>query len=185
MQNAHQRKKEPELIRQKILAFAIQLAAEKGVAGVSIQAVADLAGVTKGGVFHHYPNKQKLLEAMVQEVLSQLDQAVDEYMQKDSESYGSFTRAYIYFTLQTEPKGIGSLWSAISMTMLTDHAFNAVWLNWLNGRLAKHNQTDSGIELQLLRFTADGVWLNVFGCSEDMQLMQNMQQELLRRTYVQ
>ncbi|WP_374664110.1 TetR/AcrR family transcriptional regulator [Acinetobacter sp.] len=185
MENVHQRKKEPELIRQKILEHAMQLAAQKGVSGVSIQAVADFAGVTKGGVFHHYSSKQKLLDAMVREVLSRLDLAVDDYMQHDQGGYGCFTRAYIYFTLQTENDGIGRFWSAISMTMLTDHAFNALWLDWLNGRLAQHQQTDSGMELQLLRYAADGVWLNVFACSGDIAEMQRMKQELIQRSYVQ
>lgn len=184
MENAHQRKKAPELIRQKILDYAIQLASERGVAGVSIQAVADLAGVTKGGVFHHFPNKQKLLDAMVHEVLARLDHAIDEYMQNDQEVIGCFTRAYIYFTLQAERSGIGTLWSAISMTMLTDHAFNATWIAWLHGRLARHEQTDAGIELQLLRYAADGVWLNVFACSESMDELLHMRLELMRRTYI-
>ena len=184
MENAHQRKKAPELIRHRILEHTIQLASEKGVSGVSIQAVADLAGVTKGGVFHHFSNKQKLLDAMVHEVLFRLDHAIDAYIQNDPEAIGSFTRAYIYFTLQDDHSGIGALWSAISMTMLTDHAFNTNWLQWLHGRLARHQQTDSGMELQILRYAADGVWLNVFACSESMQEMLRMRQELLHRTYI-
>ncbi|NEU35488.1 TetR/AcrR family transcriptional regulator, partial [bacterium LRH843] len=55
MQQASPRKKAPEQVRQSILQHAICLAAEKGVTGVSIQAVADLVGVSKGGVFHHFP----------------------------------------------------------------------------------------------------------------------------------
>lgn len=184
MENAYQRKKAPELIRQKIIEHTIRLASEKGVTGVSIQAVADLAGVTKGGVFHHFPSKQKLLEAMVQDVLLRLDDAVDEYIQQDIEALGCFTRAYIYFTLQTELSGIGTLWSAVSMIMLTDHAFNSMWFNWLNARLLQHQQTDSGLELKLLRYTADGVWLNVFVNAESSTEMQKMQQELIRRTYL-
>ena len=95
MENAYQRKKEPELIRQKILAHAIQLSADKGVTGVSIQAVADLVGVSKGGVFHHFPSKQKLLEAMVITVLEHLDSVIDQFIQADDCEYGCFTRAYI------------------------------------------------------------------------------------------
>ena len=77
MNNAYQRKKEPELVRQRILDSAIQLATEKGVASMSIQAVADMAGVTKGGVFHHFANKHLLIENMLQYILMQFDQEVD------------------------------------------------------------------------------------------------------------
>lgn len=184
MENPHQRKKEPEALRQKIIEHAIRLASEKGAAGVSIQGVADLAGVTKGGVFHHFPSKQKLLQAMVQEVLRRLDAAVDEYIGQDPEPQGCFSRAYIHFTLQTDASGIGTLWSAISMTMLTDHAFNALWMDWLNARLARHQHTDSGMELKLLRYAADGVWLAVFIGAEPPEKMQEVQAELMRRTYL-
>ncbi|WP_228704587.1 TetR/AcrR family transcriptional regulator [Acinetobacter piscicola] len=47
MENPHQRKKDPERVRQLILDHAIQLAAKHGVQGMSIQNVATLAGVTK------------------------------------------------------------------------------------------------------------------------------------------
>ncbi len=47
MDNAALAQEEPQLIRQSILQHAIRLAADKGVNGVSIQAVADLVGVTK------------------------------------------------------------------------------------------------------------------------------------------
>ena len=88
MQQASPRKKAPEQVRQSILQHAICLAAEKGVTGVSIQAVADLVGVSKGGVFHHFPNKQKLLEAMVVEQLEQLDRVVDELISQDRDYFG-------------------------------------------------------------------------------------------------
>ena len=63
MTNAHERKKQPEVVRRNLLDCAAKLAAEQGVAALSVQAVADAAGVTKGGLFHHFPSKQVLLEA--------------------------------------------------------------------------------------------------------------------------
>ncbi|MBP8939478.1 MAG: helix-turn-helix transcriptional regulator, partial [Agrobacterium sp.] len=62
MTNAHERKKQPEIVRRSLLDCAAKLAADQGVAALSIQAVADAAGVTKGGLFHHFASKQALLE---------------------------------------------------------------------------------------------------------------------------
>ncbi|MDC4761550.1 TetR/AcrR family transcriptional regulator, partial [Acinetobacter baumannii] len=73
MQKIQQPKKQPEIIRKNIIEQAIILASEKGTSGVSIQNVANGAGITKGGVFHHFANKQILVEAMISEIISHLD----------------------------------------------------------------------------------------------------------------
>ena len=183
MQQASPRKKAPEQVRQSILQHAICLAAEKGVTGVSIQAVADLVGVSKGGVFHHFPNKQKLLEAMVVEQLEQLDRVVDELISQDRDRYGCFTRAYIEITLEKQVLGLEHSWSAISMIMLTDRTFNEYWIEWLEIRLARHQDTDNDLELKILRYAADGIWLTAFTEVENLSETMQLKQELIQRSY--
>lgn len=46
---SYKRKKQPELVQQQILDAAIAIGSEKGLASLTVQAVADRAGVTKGG----------------------------------------------------------------------------------------------------------------------------------------
>lgn len=183
MQTTTPSKKNPEMTRQKILDHAIQLAAEKGVSGVSIQAVADLVGVSKGGVFHHFPNKQKLLEQMIYELLQRLDCFVDRVIAKDPIAQGCFTRAYIEATLDTEPTEV-QLWSAISMTILTEPVLNNMWMRWYQARLQHHQQTDDHLELKILRYAADGVWLTAFAEIDDPKETEKMKQELIQRSYL-
>src|SRR3546814_20562314 len=64
MSLSHQRKKQPELVRRSLIDCAARIVAEAGVGGATIQAVADAAGVTKGGLLHHFPSKQIPLEAL-------------------------------------------------------------------------------------------------------------------------
>jgi hypothetical protein len=49
MGNAYTRIKQPELVRRALLDHAAKLAVEQGLAAVTVQAVSDAAGVTKGG----------------------------------------------------------------------------------------------------------------------------------------
>ncbi|OTG82244.1 TetR/AcrR family transcriptional regulator [Acinetobacter sp. ANC 4648] len=183
MENAYQRKKEPELVRKRILDGAMQLAAEKGVTGVSIQAVATLAGITKGGVFHHFANKKILIEAMLNLILSQLDQEVDCMIAIDPEKYGCFTRAYIELTLTSEAFGVHSLWGALSMVMVTEQSFSHLWNHWLDNRLARHAATDQDMYLKILRYAADGAWfierLDPQGSADFIA----MKEELIQRSY--
>lgn len=183
MDNPYKRKKEPERVKQRILQVATQLLATKGLAGFSLQAVADLAGVTKGGVLHHFPNKQVLLQATVSEVIQQLDHEIEQYIKSDPEQYGCFTRAFIHFTLQTDVEGSGGLCTAVSMAMLNDRTFNQQWVQWLNTRLAQHATTDSCIELQILRAAADGLWLTIYTDVADQSQIEQLKQEMMSRTY--
>lgn len=181
--NAYQRKKQPELVRQRILDGAMQLATEKGVASVSIQAVATLAGVTKGGVFHHFANKQILIETMLQEVLAKFDQEIDRYIQNDSIAYGCFTRAYIEVTLVNETFGVNSLWATLSMTLVSDQTFSQLWNQWLARRLVQHRDTDADVHLQILRYAADGAWfIERLDTGHDHDL-EKLKRELIQRSY--
>lgn len=183
MENLHQRKKEPEIVRKKILDTAISLAANKGVMGVSIQGVADIVGITKGGVFHHFSTKQKLLDAMLVAVFQKLNDVFDVHIQNDPVQSGQFTRAYIQITLSKEVEGMGNLWDAVSMTMLTDHSFNEHWIRWLDERLERHQNTDSDVNLSILRYAADGLWLTTFSDIEKPEEAAKLKAELIQRTY--
>ena len=119
VENAYQRKKDPEGVKKLILANTMSLVAEHGVNGVSIQSIATRSGVTKGGVFHHFANKQVLIEAMLEELIQQLDQQVSLAIEQDPVTYGCFTRAYIAVTLSSS-FGVNTVWSALSMTLMTD-----------------------------------------------------------------
>jgi AcrR family transcriptional regulator len=93
---AHRKKKEPEKVRRALLDCAAAIAVSKGFSGLTVQAVADGAGVTKGGFFHHFPSKQALMDEVCAELLRSIDALVDEYMAQGPQGYGAFTRARMY-----------------------------------------------------------------------------------------
>ena len=159
MTSSYERKKQPELVRQALLDCAALIAAEAGPASVTLQAVADAAGVTKGWLLHHYPSKQALIDAVFDEVLARLDQNINASLAKDGGSYGAFTRAYVDLSLRRDLKPATDPWSALSIFMLSDPAYRDRWRAWIVGRLERHGDTDADPALQVVRFAADGIWL--------------------------
>jgi AcrR family transcriptional regulator len=159
MENAYRRKKQPERVRRTLLDAAARLAVEEGLAGVTVQAVADAAGVTKGGLLHHFPSKQTLIEAVFADLLQQLDAEIDTYMTADAERHGSFTRAYVQAVFADYERGDGSPWAPLSVSMISDPSLRRLWSGWLQGRLEQHRGTDAGVTLELVRRAADGIWL--------------------------
>lgn len=184
MKEIRQQKKQPEVIRKRILEQATILVSQKGISGVSIQNIATAVGITKGGVFHHFPNKKNLIEEMFNQIILDLDQTVEYLIKRDPTEYGKFTRAYIHSSFIHQIDGVVSAWSALSMTMITEPTFNKIWMEWLKNRLSQHAETDSHPDLELLRLAADGLWLqSITGVIDDEQCSK-LEDDLLNRTYL-
>jgi AcrR family transcriptional regulator len=158
MTNAHERKKQPEIVRRNLLDCAAKLAADQGVAALSVQAVADAAGVTKGGLFHHFPSKQALLEAVMADLLAALDAEIDALVSQDCEAYGCFTRAYVNAVFADRDRDSGRQWAALSVSMVGEPSLRRMWTGWFEGCLARHKETDDGVVLEMVRLAADGIW---------------------------
>ena len=159
MERAHGRKKQPEIVRRRLLDAAARIAVEDGVGNLTIQAVADAAGVTKGGLLHHFHSKETLIDAVFSDLLENLDHQIDRALARDRQAHGRFTRAYL--TAAFEPAGSAehSTWAALSVSILTQPSLRGLWAAWLARRLAQHQETDGAPSLEIVRYAADGVWL--------------------------
>jgi AcrR family transcriptional regulator len=65
------------MARQRILDAAADLAEEDGAHSLSLERVADRAGVSKGGLLYHFHTKEELLTAMLQSVLDAHDADIE------------------------------------------------------------------------------------------------------------
>ena len=158
--NAYSRKKQPEQVRRALLDCAAQLAVENGLSAVTLQAVAEAAGVTKGGLLHHFASKQILIEAVFANLLAEFRREIDGYMAKDERSFGRFTRAYVHAAFADHELGMRSPWAALSVSLIAEPALRQLWSDWLEARLLDHHETDSAPMLEIVRLAADGVWLS-------------------------
>lgn len=68
-------KAEAEATRTAILDAAERLFEARGVSRVSLQQIADDAGVTRGAVYHHFSDKAELFDAMMKRVKLPIEQA--------------------------------------------------------------------------------------------------------------
>lgn len=157
--SGYTRKKQPDLVRKALLEAASRLAIEQGLSAVTVQSVANMTGVTKGGLFHHFPSKKALLEGMLTELLEKLDAEIDAHMAKDPERFGRFTRAYVEMAFDETSVGAQHPWPALSVTALADPELSKLWSTWISRRLQLHRDTDEAPELEVVRLAADGAWL--------------------------
>lgn len=59
--------------KARILEAAAHIVGQAGAAHLTIDAVAAEAGLSKGGVLYHFPNKRSMLEGMLQKVLDDVE----------------------------------------------------------------------------------------------------------------
>ncbi len=55
--------------RERFLAVATRLFAERGYEGTSIEAILDETGASRGSLYHHFPGKEALFEAVLTRLL--------------------------------------------------------------------------------------------------------------------
>jgi AcrR family transcriptional regulator len=59
--------------RQRILDVAVDLFIERGYAGTSVRDISERLGMTKGSLYYHFASKDDLLAALVEPMLTELD----------------------------------------------------------------------------------------------------------------
>jgi AcrR family transcriptional regulator len=67
----------PGTARERLLAAALDLFAEHGVSGTSLQMIADRLGVTKAAVYHQFQSKDDIVLAVIDPALSRLGPIAD------------------------------------------------------------------------------------------------------------
>ena len=157
--SAYEKKKQPDKVRRDLLDAAARVCAERGPGGLTLQAVAEAAGVTKGGLLHHFQSKQELIAALFVDLLDALDADLDARMARDPVAYGSFTRAYVDAMMLPAARPSTDPCGPISVSIFNTPDVHARWNEWLDARLLRHADTDSDVALQAARLAADGVWL--------------------------
>jgi AcrR family transcriptional regulator len=61
-----------EATRERILAAARELFGERGYEQTSVEAVLEACGVARGALYHHFPSKTALYDAVLEEVVADL-----------------------------------------------------------------------------------------------------------------
>jgi AcrR family transcriptional regulator len=124
-----------ERTRAAVLAAAAEAMAERGT-GVSLDDIAKRAGVSKGGLLHHFANREALIVALVDDAQQRLRQSVLRHLDLSENTPGKLLRAYVraltsgseatlqYFTAAPTWAGVYQIPKVVEIT-----AADADWWN--------------------------------------------------------
>jgi AcrR family transcriptional regulator len=88
-------RKDTSEVRDSLLDAAEAVVIRQGIANLTLDAVAAEAGISKGGLLHHFPSKDRLVEAMVMRTAEHLRVHYREAYERTSEGPGRMTRALL------------------------------------------------------------------------------------------
>jgi len=147
--------------RRSVLAAAAEIVVREGASKLTLDAVAERCGLSKGGILHHFSTKDALIIAMIDDVVGQFEADLQRNMQGEM-GPGSFARAFLRACLDRE--GIVTRTIKVSAGILAAVAINTQLLAPLRSRYAEWTLRleDDGIDpaiAELVRSAADGLWL--------------------------
>jgi AcrR family transcriptional regulator len=134
----------PGPAHDRILEAAERVVAEVGAARLTLDVVAQAAGVSKGGLLYHFPSKESLLVALSQRYVQSMEHCIESAKGGLSEGEaGRDLKACIVGILGSDPRS-----KAMGAALLATAANDLTLLEVIRERIAAHNQelADSGAD---------------------------------------
>ncbi|MFG1999197.1 TetR/AcrR family transcriptional regulator [Spirillospora sp. NPDC048911] len=151
--------------KEALLDAAEAVLSEHGTQALTLTAVADRAGVSKGGLLYHFSSKEALVKALVTRVIDEFDGLIAEL---DDGTPGSYSRAYVEATFKVFTDGARTYrrWSAITAAA-TDpelaEPLNEAMARWHGRDPAEDRDPAAG---RIVRLAAEGLWEVMSHCPE-------------------
>lgn len=146
--------------KNQLLDAASEVVRKSGYQGLTLDAVAIEAGVSKGGLLYHYPSKEALVAALISRQIERFESRLERVLSKEEALPGRWTLAYIQASLVPDELGQTSadfgLIAAVAMNPELLTPLRNKYAQWQRALLADGIPKEAA---QTLRFAVDGIWL--------------------------
>lgn len=167
--DAQTRRRAPEATRAEIIDMAIEVAADQGAMGLTMDAVVARLPFSKGALLHHFPSKLALLEGVIDHLAGQMTAQVLEEAARDPNPYGRNARAYMRATVNDPvTERDVSIGRAALVACAVEPGLIVRWRAAMRA-LAEDDPVDPAgkDDALMLRLIADGLWMSdLFGTHE-------------------
>ena len=180
-------KKTPIETREKLVQAAAHLVLANGINRVTLEQIALEAGVSKGGLLHHFPTKQALLSGLMEQVGEVFGSRIQRHCAQEPVGQpGRLARAYIRASFEYEADEL-HLTNAIAK-VVSEFPELIEELQGYFQQIDQDMQQDGlpAARATVIRLACDGLWLSelIGGASMDDELRKQMRDELLAMTHL-
>lgn len=179
-------KKAPNETRAKLLQAAIKQLVTDGTSQFTLASVAESAGVSKGGLLHHFPTKEALLRGLVERVDQIWERRFQQELEKEPEdTTGRWARAYIRATFDRDEEELELM---LALTRVIG-AYPDLFIGPDSPYQGWSQNIDDGLPREralTIQVACDGLWLSeITGMPIVPHEVRNLvRTDLLRLTYV-
>jgi AcrR family transcriptional regulator len=154
--NVVNKMKTSSVTRIRILDAANRVIQKKGANALTLDAVARQAGVSKGGLLYHFPNKDSLIVGMVERLIAKFDSVIKaESSKQDSD----WLTAYIRASFKADPerdRTSRALFAAIGNNPGLLGPLQKKFKEWQGKSEASAGSAETGT---IIRLALDGMWI--------------------------
>jgi len=138
--------------RDELLDAAEELLCDQGSASLTLAAVADRAGVSKGGLLYHFATKEALIKGMVERLIEEFDELMT------AQGDPTYTERYIGATLAAVRQGKLRRWAVV-----TGASGNIFLLTPLREAMTRWHreglsEEPDPVASQIVRLACEGLW---------------------------
>ncbi|MBK8137442.1 MAG: TetR/AcrR family transcriptional regulator [Chloroflexi bacterium] len=145
--------------RDSILYAAGQVVISEGAGQLTLDSVAEKAGVSKGGLLYHFPTKDALISELLSAYLGAFDAQIGDYIAGDTESKaGRFLRAYVRTSFTDTRPDPGLAAAALAAITARPELLQKVrdkYAEWQSRALSDEIPIETALTVML---ATDGIW---------------------------
>lgn len=170
--------------REEILSSASYIIENMGMEKFTLEAVAKNAGISKGGLLYHFPNKESIIKGMIDEYGNAFFSEVKDKAIED-EQVGRWNRSYIE-TSFNDKVATTALSNSILAVLFSNPEFLTIYKQ--ENSLIQEEMSKDGIDkvnATIIKLASDGLWLAELLGIEPLneELKQQVKEKLIDLTH--
>jgi AcrR family transcriptional regulator len=173
--------------RESVLNAAAKIISDSGMNAFTIDAVAREAGVTKGGVLHHFPSKEALIDGLIERVTEVFNsRLLQELAEEALGQPGRWLRAYIRTIFSVQQEDINLIPALAAAVVADDRTIEHIRRGMQQSQQAAVQDGLDPTTATIIRLAADGaVFTRAFNINVlDLEISRKVSEELIRLTVV-
>jgi AcrR family transcriptional regulator len=173
--------------REAIFQACSRILRQEGFSHLTLQAVANEAGISKGGLLYHFPNKSSMIRALFEYHNAKFENHLQEILKKEDGTPGAYLRAYAKASIEeaTDPDNADLYASLFAAEESYSGAHKLMRDKYDRWQMEVENSGLDPTWATLLRLTVDGFWfalINRYAPPEGEQL-KKITEMILALTY--
>lgn len=157
MYNKYKKKKDPVENRKLILEAVVDLANNLELSQISFDALAKKCGLSKGGIIHHFPNKESVFDTLFKESFEEYKNWIGEELQSKNLKNPAIALISVAIRNSNE-EGYRRLTKVIFKCLVNNEQYSQLWKEWFAEYIIKDLYGDTEIATLLGSLVAIGMW---------------------------